>query len=143
MKPPPMPEPAWTARYPKNVVGDPDTMYTAGQLAARDAQWAAIVADAVAQSGWMRAIDEAMVVHHVGVADASDDYETAKQKLNLLLCSAQSIGEYFAVAAERERCARLCDERRLDGNMHVDYNTGCYYCAAAIRAQPDNKTNQP
>lgn len=41
---------------------------------------------------WITAIDEAMVIHHVGVADASDTYEQAKEKLNTLLCVAQDIG---------------------------------------------------
>ena len=31
---PPLPTAAWTARYPKSVVGDPDTMYTADQMRA-------------------------------------------------------------------------------------------------------------
>ena len=35
--------------------------------------------------GWLRAIDEAMVVTHLGVADASDSYEVAKDKLNRLI----------------------------------------------------------
>ena len=49
---------------------------------------------------WMRVIDEAMVVHHCGVADPADDYETAKRKLNILLCCTQDIGAYFAKQAE-------------------------------------------
>ena len=36
--------------------------------------------------GWLQAIDEAMTVHECGVADPADDYETAKGKLNTLLC---------------------------------------------------------
>ena len=47
-------------------------------------------------AAWLRAIDEALLDHHVGVAEASDDYETAKRKLNALLRVAQSMGEYFA-----------------------------------------------
>lgn len=47
--------------------------------------------------GWMRVIDEAMVVHHAGVADATDSYEVAKQKMNLLLSLAQDIGALHAV----------------------------------------------
>ena len=35
--------------------------------------------------GWIRAIDEAMVVHHIGIADRADSYEVAKKKLNALL----------------------------------------------------------
>lgn len=36
--------------------------------------------------GWIRAIDEAMVCSHLGVANASDTYEEAKKKLNSLIC---------------------------------------------------------
>lgn len=36
--------------------------------------------------GWLRAVDEAMVGSHLGVADASDSYEVAKKKLNDLIC---------------------------------------------------------
>ena len=36
--------------------------------------------------GWLRAIDEALVVAHIGVACASDTYEQAKAKLDSLIC---------------------------------------------------------
>lgn len=36
-------------------------------------------------SGWHRAVDEEMVLTHLGVADPSDSYETAKKKLNDLI----------------------------------------------------------
>ena len=35
---------------------------------------------------WSRVIDEAMVGAHLGVADIADDYGTAKEKLNDLIC---------------------------------------------------------
>ncbi|MBP9032753.1 MAG: hypothetical protein KBG29_02590 [Pseudomonadales bacterium] len=35
--------------------------------------------------GWLRAIDEALVVAHIGVANASDTYEQAKAKLDNLI----------------------------------------------------------
>ena len=35
--------------------------------------------------GWLRAIDEALVIAHLGVANASDTYEQAKAKLNSLI----------------------------------------------------------
>ena len=35
--------------------------------------------------GWLRAIDEALVVAHIGVASASDTYEQAREKLNNLI----------------------------------------------------------
>lgn len=36
-------------------------------------------------AGWLRAIDEALVITHLGVADAADSYEDAKRKLNELI----------------------------------------------------------
>lgn len=36
-------------------------------------------------SGWHRAVDEEMVLTHLGVADPSDSYETAKKKLDDLI----------------------------------------------------------
>ena len=47
-----------------------------------------------APEGWRRAIDEALVVTHIGVAKASDTYEQAKAKLDNL------IGFHVAVAAD-------------------------------------------
>ena len=35
--------------------------------------------------GWLRAIDEALVVAHIGVANESDTYEQAKAKLDSLI----------------------------------------------------------
>ncbi|MDX9716291.1 MAG: hypothetical protein RBT67_02855 [Thauera sp.] len=35
--------------------------------------------------GWLRAIDEALVVAHIGVANADDTYEQAKAKLDNLI----------------------------------------------------------
>ena len=36
--------------------------------------------------GWLRAIDEEMVMTHLGVANAEDTYNEAKRKLNQLIC---------------------------------------------------------
>lgn len=36
-------------------------------------------------AGWLRAIDEALVVAHIGVANAGDTYEQAKAKLDSLI----------------------------------------------------------
>ena len=44
--------------------------------------------------GWLRAVDEAMVCSHLGTAEATDDYATAKRKLNELIC--------WNVAVEKE-----------------------------------------
>ena len=46
---------------------------------------------------WLQVIDEAMMVHHMGVANAEDTYEIAKDKLNRLLSFAQDIGAYYAL----------------------------------------------
>lgn len=43
-------------------------------------------AEVVRSEGWLRAIDEAMVCSHLGVAGESDTYEEAKKKLNALIC---------------------------------------------------------
>ena len=58
--------------------------------------WNRIPAVEPAQSGWLRAIDEALVCHDVGVVNADDTYEQAKDKLSKLLCVVQDIGAYFA-----------------------------------------------
>lgn len=41
--------------------------------------------------GWLRAIDEALVASHIGVANSSDSYDEAKQKLNALLAWTQAV----------------------------------------------------
>lgn len=48
--------------------------------------YAAPGARAAVPDGWLRATDEEMVGAHIGVADASDDYAAAKEKLNRLIC---------------------------------------------------------
>jgi hypothetical protein len=48
-----------------------------------------------ASNGWIRAIDEALVCYHLDVANADDNYEVAKDKLNKLLCINQDIHHYF------------------------------------------------
>jgi hypothetical protein len=72
----------------------------AGYPVALIAALKAALAEPVQELPWLRAIDEAMIDHHVGVADPADDYETAKRKLNNLLCHAQDIGAHFAKQAE-------------------------------------------
>ena len=94
------------------VPGDehnPRDFYTADQLRA-ERQRTYALGRAAAQGepvAWLRAIDEALLDHHVGVAEASDDYETAKRKLNVLLCHAQSIGEYFAKQDAKDDVRRI------------------------------------
>ena len=47
--------------------------------------------------GWLRAIDEALVVAHIGVANESDTYEQANVKLNNLICFHEDIATDPAV----------------------------------------------
>ena len=53
------------------------------------AQWGYVPAEAQpaprVPDGWLRAIDEALVTAHIGVANAHDTYEQAKAKLDNLL----------------------------------------------------------
>lgn len=49
--------------------------------------------------GWLRAVDEALVMHHLGTAGVADDYETAKKKLQALLDLNSDIMEYFSAKA--------------------------------------------
>lgn len=37
------------------------------------------------EKGWLRVVDEEMVMCHLGIADANDTYEEAKRKLGLLI----------------------------------------------------------
>jgi hypothetical protein len=43
------------------------------------------IPDEFANIGWLRTIDEEMVAAHIGVANLSDSYESAKIKLNSLI----------------------------------------------------------
>ena len=47
--------------------------------------------------GWLRAVDEALVTAHIGVANESDTYEQAKVKLNNLICFHADIASNPAV----------------------------------------------
>lgn len=85
-----------------------------GEMAAEIERLQSVIDEANAQqSPWLRAIDEALVVHHVGVVDDTDDYEQAKQKINLLLCAQQSP----AVAVQ------ICDECDISECRHVKNQT--------------------
>lgn len=50
---------------------------------------------------WLRVIDEAMICAHLGTAEASDDYATAKRKLNALLAWHESVGADPAIGHQR------------------------------------------
>ena len=91
---------------------------------------------APAPVAWLRAIDEAMVCHHVGVADASDDSATAKDKLNRLLCVVQDIGALHAApvaltGAQKTSMWAEALHRPKDGPMTSD----CWYLAGVEDAE--------
>lgn len=64
---------------------------------------------------WIRAIDEAMVGAHIGIADMADDYGAARKKLNDLICWSIQVDRDFnrAVESQPER-QPLTDERVTD-----------------------------
>jgi hypothetical protein len=58
-------------------------------------------------AGWLRAVDEAMVCSHLGVVNASDDYATAKKKLNVLICWSVQIDRDLGQGAEDAKDAAI------------------------------------
>jgi len=50
---------------------------------------------------WIRAIDEAMVGAHIGVANIGDDYGTAKEKLNSLICWSVEVDRELSKPAQQ------------------------------------------
>jgi len=55
-------------------------------ISARDFQWEKMLAaNGLDRMGWLRAVDEEMVTTGLGVANLSDSYDSAKQKLNSLI----------------------------------------------------------
>lgn len=50
---------------------------------------------------WIRAIDEAMVGAHIGVANIGDDYGTAKDKLNSLICWSVDVDRELSKPAQQ------------------------------------------
>jgi hypothetical protein len=44
------------------------------------------IPDEFANIGWLRAVDDELTGAHIGVANLSDSYESARAKLNSLIC---------------------------------------------------------
>lgn len=110
---------AWWHDYIRAELGRAYEFYC-GQLAAPEPE----------PCGWLRVVDEAMVTHHLGVADIADDYETAKKKLKALLDLNQDIREYFSTKAVTDMTlptpAKLLYDN--DTGEHEEY-----YSAAQVR----------
>lgn len=70
--------------------------------------------------GWLRAVDEAMVCSHLGVADASDSYEVAKKKLNDLICWNVQVATDPAVNGGRQLVPVEPTEAMLDAGEMID-----------------------
>ena len=77
-----------------NLVNESDAYLSMNRLLTRIEALRAALQQPV-QSGWLRAVDEAMVCSHLGIANASDDYETAKKKLNDLIRWNIDVDRYF------------------------------------------------
>lgn len=134
-------EQALEALEKTTVLHDPMRVSAITALKAALAQQA-VPAEPVA---WLRVIDEAMVTHHLGVADPADDYETAKRKMNNLLCTAQDIGAFFA---KTEPVQEPVAYRHLheDGWEYYDAPTGedCAECQALYTPPPQQiKSAEP
>lgn len=78
-------------------------------------------------SGWHRAVDEEMVLTHLGVADPSDSYETAKKKLNDLIAWHVAVatdptanGGSMLVPSEPTRAMLDAAKIDLDRNGEID-----------------------
>jgi hypothetical protein len=64
---------------------------------------------------WIRVIDEAMVGAHIGVADMGDDYGTAKEKLNSLICWSVDVDRELNKPAQPVRDQHYIDIERTQG----------------------------
>lgn len=97
---------------------------------------------------WLRAIDEALVATHLGVADAADNYEEAKRKLNELICWHTDVatdpavnGGFKLVPIEptQEMINHVIDERfeaLVAGKDHTFINIYKAMLTAAPEAKP-------
>lgn len=84
--------------------------------------------------GWIRAVDEAMVGSHLGVANAYDSYEVSKKKLNDLICWHVQVATDPAVNGGWQLVGYLDGRERFfyvdDPHMQIDH-TGMRECYAA------------
>ena len=98
--------------------------------------------------GWLRAIDEALVVAHIGVANESDTYEQANVKLNNLICFHEDIatdpavnGGYKLVPIEPTETFYKCFSA-YDGTSYsnpFDYDDFVKDWREALAAAPEAK----
>ena len=83
-------EPTWNAIEARVTGAQPAPSVLEGVSFIATGQLTDVVSAEIAHSypppsGWLRAVDEALVVTHLGVANASDTYEQAKAKLDSLI----------------------------------------------------------
>jgi hypothetical protein len=83
--------------------------------------------------GWLRAVDDAMVCSHLGVANASDDYATAKKKLNDLICWSIDVAKYFAEDAKLKQLVDALSDMR-SGWIYIRQTYGDLYGVGWDRA---------
>ena len=96
-------------------------------------------------SGWLRAIDEALVVAHTGVANADDTYEEAKAKLEKLIGFHVDVATDPAVNGGRKLVSEVLIHRAVEtigrfcsdeGWGQADMDTLDTLIAAAQEAKP-------
>lgn len=78
---------SWRCPLCKAEGQSPGVMHTCPECGSKEAALPGAQAQPAPNlpEGWLRAIDEALVVAHIGVANAEDTYEQAKAKLDSLI----------------------------------------------------------
>lgn len=78
---------SWRCPLCKAEGQSPGVMHTCPECGSKEAALPGAQAQPAPSlpEGWLRAIDEALVVTHLGVADKSDTYEQAREKLTNLI----------------------------------------------------------
>lgn len=110
--------------------------------AAHDLAWEAWKARAALEAkqgaAWIHVIDEAMVCAHIGVADAFDDYATAKEKLNKLICWEIDVAKHFEQES-RQAEVKMPEPAAV---VHAKLGTTCMIPGASIRKGDKLYTDQ-
>ena len=76
---------SWRCPLCKAEGRSPEVMHTCPECGSKEATLSGAQPSSSVPDGWLRAIDEALVVANIGVVNESDTYEQAKAKLDNLL----------------------------------------------------------
>lgn len=91
------------------------------------------------ERGWLRAVDEELIIYHLGVANCYDTYEEAKRKLGLLIQWHVDVatdpavnGGYSLVKQEHNTAQALFKELKLYRALQIEYMLAYQYVALGI-----------